>query len=180
MSQGKFKLFQREVTSCCDGSLEAINRTNCSFIWSRNVYIWLIRSGNFKNYGSGNQVSLSWCMLRTEKLIAFNMTYVCGHFIQIHGCLYTNNYQQLHKWFIYLVFFTEIQCYNGLMKACALNNHIKSWSLLHELSILNIATCNFYFSDYLCTLLLQTTVVECDYVLTRTSSNTLIAAQFSK
>ena len=32
MSQGKFKLFQREVTSCCDGSLEAINRTNCSFI----------------------------------------------------------------------------------------------------------------------------------------------------
>ena len=34
MSHGKFELFQRKVTSCCDGSLEAIIRTNCSFIWS--------------------------------------------------------------------------------------------------------------------------------------------------
>ena len=31
--------------------------------------------------------------------------------------------------------------------------------------ILNdIATCNFYFSDYVCTLLLQRIVVKCDYV----------------
>ena len=32
------------------------------------------QSGNFKNYGSGNHVSTSSCILRIEKLITFNMT----------------------------------------------------------------------------------------------------------
>ena len=34
------------------------------------------QSGNLKNYASGNHVSTSSCMLRIEKLITFNITYV--------------------------------------------------------------------------------------------------------
>ena len=43
----------------------------------------------------------------------------------------------------------------------------------------NIATCKFFFSvsDYICTLLLQTTVDKCDYVaIWYNKWNTLIAA----
>ena len=32
------------------------------------------QSENFKNYGPGNRVSTSSCILRIEKLITFNMT----------------------------------------------------------------------------------------------------------
>ena len=56
-----------------DWSLEAIVCTNCQFIWSRKVYIWM-PVWEFKNYASGNHVSTSSCMLRIEKLITFNMT----------------------------------------------------------------------------------------------------------
>ena len=34
------------------------------------------QSGNFKNYSSGNHFSTSLCMLRIEKLITFNMTFM--------------------------------------------------------------------------------------------------------
>ena len=34
------------------------------------------QSGNFKNYSFGNHVSARSCMLRTEKLINFNMTWM--------------------------------------------------------------------------------------------------------
>ena len=40
------------------------------------------QSGNFKNYGSGNLVSTSSCMLRIEKLITLNMT--CIKQLQLH------------------------------------------------------------------------------------------------
>ena len=41
--------------------------------------------------------------------------------------------------------------------------------------ILNdIATCNFYFSDYVGTLLLQTIVVKCDYVLKQVQTLSLL------
>ena len=33
-----------------------------------------------------------------------------------------------------------------------------------NLNDIDIATCNFYFSDYVSTLLLQTMIVKCDYV----------------
>ena len=56
------------------------------------------QSGNLKNYASGNHVSTSSCMLRTEIrqiLITFNVTCMSICF----SCMYTNNYKHVHKWF---------------------------------------------------------------------------------
>ena len=81
------------------------------------------------------------------------------------ACMYTNNYEHLHKWFG--TFYRD----SVLMKACIFNNH-KSWSLsLFAWTASLIATCNFYFSDYVCTLLLQTIVVKV-WLCTKTSANT--------
>ena len=81
------------------------------------------------------------------------------------ACMYTNNYEHLHKWFG--TFYRD----SVLMKACIFINH-KSWSLsLFAWTASLIATCNFYFSDYVCTLLLQTIVVKV-WLCTKTSANT--------
>ena len=81
------------------------------------------------------------------------------------ACMYTNNYEHLHKWFG--TFYRD----SVLMKACIFNNH-KSWSLsLFAWTASLIATCNFYFSDYVCTLLLQTILVKV-WLCTKTRANT--------
>ena len=77
-------------TRSFDWNLESINIcTNCQFIWSGKVYIWL-PVWEFKKL----------CLWSPSTLL------VCGHFIQIHSCMsicfscmYTNNYKHFHKWF---------------------------------------------------------------------------------
>ena len=78
--------------------------TNCQFIWSGKVYIWL--SGTFKNYSSDNHVSTSSCMLRTEKLTNFNMNLYVDVQYKFHSCMdicfscmYSNKCEHFHKWF---------------------------------------------------------------------------------
>ena len=78
--------------------------TNCEFIWSGKVYIWL--SGTFKNYSSNNHVSTSSCMLRTEKLTNFNMNLYVDVQYKFHSCMdicfscrYSNKCEHFHKWF---------------------------------------------------------------------------------
>ena len=44
--------------------------------------------GNFKNYGSGNHVSTSSCMLRIEKLITYNTTWTFYTISLLHGYLF--------------------------------------------------------------------------------------------
>ena len=77
--------------------------TNCQFIWSGKVYIWL--SGTFKNYSSDNHVSTSSCMLRTEKLTNFNMNLYVDVQYKFHSCMdicfscmYSNKCEHFHKW----------------------------------------------------------------------------------
>ena len=60
-----------------------------------------------------------------------------------------------------LVLFTRIQRF--MVNAHTFNNH-KSLVILMNCILNVIATCNFLFSDYVCTLLLQTIVVKWDYV----------------
>ena len=46
-----------------------------------------------------------------------------------------------------------------------------------NLNDIDIATCNFYFSDYVSTLLLQTMIVKCDYVQKQVQKLLLLLSQ---
>ena len=93
-------------TRSFDWNLESINIcTNCQFIWSGKVYIWL-PVWEFKKTmplaTMSQQAHACWEL----KYWSPSTLLVCGHFIQIHSCMsicfscmYTNNYKHFHKWF---------------------------------------------------------------------------------
>ena len=102
-------------TRSFDWNLEAINIcTNCQFIWSGKVYIWL-PVWEFKNYmplaTMSQQAHACWEL----KYWSPSTLLVCGHFIQIQSCMsicfacmYTNT---INTFINELVFFTVmIQC----------------------------------------------------------------------
>ena len=94
-------------TRSFDWNLESINIcTNCQFIWSGKVYIWL-PVWEFKKLCLW-QPCLNKLMHvdRELKYWSPSTLLLCGHFIQIHSCMsicfscmYTNNYKHFHKWF---------------------------------------------------------------------------------
>ena len=98
-----------------DWNLESINIwTNCQFIWSGKVYIWL-SVWEFKKLCLW-QPCLNKLMHvdRELKYWSPSTLLLCGHFIQIHSCMsicfscmYTNNYKHFHKWYFFTLI---IQC----------------------------------------------------------------------
>ena len=77
--------------------------TNCQFIWSGKVYIWL-PVWEFKNYASGNHVSTSSCLLGIEILMTFNVTCLWTFHTNsiLHEYLFRMHvhkyYKHFHKW----------------------------------------------------------------------------------
>ena len=93
-------------TRSFEWNLESINIcTNCHFIWSGKVYIWL----SDWEY----QKLFLWqpCLnklVHVERLRNWSTStwLLCGHFIQIHSCMgicsscmYTNKSEHFYKWF---------------------------------------------------------------------------------
>ena len=89
------------------GILESINTwTNCQFIWSGKVYIWL-SVWEF-------QKLFLWLIMSQQGHACWELRnwststwLVYGHFLQFHSCMgifshacmYTNNCEHFHKWF---------------------------------------------------------------------------------
>ena len=93
-------------TRSFDWNLESISIwTNCQFIWSGKVYIWLSVYELKKTMPlatMSQQAHACWGL----KYWSLSTLLVCGHFVQIHwsmsicfSCMYTNNYKHFHKWF---------------------------------------------------------------------------------
>ena len=80
--------------------------TNCQFIWSGKVYIWL-SVWEFKKLCLWRPCLNNLVHVDRELKYWSPWTLLlCGHFIQIHSCMsicfscmYTNNYKHFHKWF---------------------------------------------------------------------------------
>ena len=91
------------VHEVLSGILESINTwTNCQFLWSGKVYIWLSVWEFEKLFLLSQQGHACWELRNWSTSIWL----ICGHFIQIHSCMgvcfsciYTNNCEHFHKWF---------------------------------------------------------------------------------
>ena len=86
--------------------LESINTwTNCQFIWSGKVYIWL-SVWEFEKLFLWLPMSQQGHACWELRNWSTSTWLVCEHFIQIHSCMgmcfscmYTNNCEHFHKWF---------------------------------------------------------------------------------
>ena len=125
-TENKVFFFTSSVSSTrsFEWNLETINIcTNCQFIWSGKMYIWL-PVWEFKNYASGNHVSTSSCLLRIEILITLNVTCMWTFHTRVfvsHACTQITKNTFINE----LVFFTVmIRCSWGYR---IFSNH-ESWS----------------------------------------------------